>query len=178
MAEKTTLARPYAEAVFALAKENNSLAAWSQTLKIAAMIGADERVQRVIDDPRVTRERIVGLFLGIAGDALNRDAANLLHLLADNGRLALLPEIAQLFEESRAEHERTVDAEVLTAYPLTDAQVKQIRDALQRRLGREVRLTPKVDPSLVGGAIVRAGDLVIDGSVQGRLNALSSYLYR
>lgn len=178
MAEKITLARPYAEAVFALAKENNTLAAWSRMLKIAAMIGADERVQRLIDDPRVSRERLIGLFLGIAGDGLNKDAANLLYLLADNDRLPLLREITALFEELRAEHERTVEAEVLTAYPLTDAQLKQFSAALKKRLGREVRLTPRVDPTLVGGAIVRAGDMVIDGSVQGRLNALSSYLYR
>lgn len=178
MAEKTTLARPYAEAVFALAKENNTLAAWSQMLKIAALIVTDDRIQRLIDDPRVARERLVGLFLGIAGDALNRDAANLLHVLAENDRLPLLPEIAALFEEFRAQHERTVDAEVVTAHPLTDAQLKQFSDALQRRLGRDVRLTPRLDPALIGGAVVRAGDLVIDGSVQGRLNALSSYLYR
>jgi F-type H+-transporting ATPase subunit delta len=178
MAEKMTLARPYAEAVFALAKERNKLAAWSNMLRMVAFIAADARVARLLDDPRVGRERVVGLFVGIGGDQLDDDAANLIRLLADNRRLPLLPEIALLFEEFKAEQERTVDAEVVSALPLSEAQVKQFAGALKKRLGREVRVTPKVDASLIGGAIVRAGDLVIDGSVKGRLSALSSYLYR
>ncbi len=178
MSEKMTLARPYAEAVFALANERNALPKWSQMLQLAALIAGDAQMHRLFDDPRLPRERLIALFLDVAGKGLDEDGVNLVRLLAANRRLALLPEIAQLFEELKAEHERAVDAEILSAYPLDDAQLKKISGALKKKLGREVRVVPKVDPTLIGGVIIRAGDVVIDGSVEGRLRALSSYLYR
>ncbi len=178
MSEKMTLARPYAEAVFALANERNALPKWSQMLQLGALIAGDGQMHRLLDDPRLPRERLVALFLDVAGSGLDDDAMNLVRLLTANRRLALLPEIAQLFEELKAEHERAVDAEILSAYPLDEAQLKKISAALKKKLGREVRMVPKVDPSLIGGVVIRAGDVVIDGSVEGRLRALSSYLYR
>jgi F-type H+-transporting ATPase subunit delta len=178
MSEKMTLARPYAEAVFALAKERSALPQWSQMLQLAALIAGDAQMYRLFDDPRLPRERLIALFLDVAGKSLSDDGVNLIRLLAANRRLALLPEIAHAFEELKAEHERAVDAEITSAYPLDAAQLQKIIGALKQRLGRDVRPLPKVDPSLIGGVIVRAGDVVIDGSVEGRLRALSSYLYR
>lgn len=178
MSEKMTLARPYAEAVFALAKERKALPQWSQMLQLAALIARDAQMHRLFDDPRLPRERLVSLFLDVAGKNLSDDGVNLIRLLAANRRLALLPEIAQLFEALKTEHESAVVAEIVSAYPLDAAQLEKIIGALKQRLGRDVRALPKVDPSLVGGVIIRAGDVVIDGSVEGRLRALSSYLYR
>jgi F-type H+-transporting ATPase subunit delta len=178
MSEKMTVARPYAEAVFALAKERDALPKWSQMLQLAALIAGDAQMRRLFDDPRLPRERLVALFLDVAGKNMNDDGVSLVRLLTATHRLALLPEIAQYFEELKAEHERAVDAEIVSAYPLDAAQLQQIVAALKQRLGRDVRPLPKVDPALIGGVIIRAGDVVIDGSVEGRLRALSSYLYR
>jgi F-type H+-transporting ATPase subunit delta len=174
--ERTTLARPYAEAVFRLARERQNLAAWSETLKLAAAVAADPQMTRLIDNPRVPRARFVEFFLDVCGKKIDADGANLVRLLAENRRLALLPEIAALYEELRATAEARVEAEVVSAIEVSAAQLKTIAAALKKRLGREVTLATRLDPSLVGGIVIRAGDLVIDGSVRGKLQLLATHL--
>ena len=176
MAEKLTAARPYAEAVFALAREQNALPAWSGMLALAAAVAGDARMGQLASDPRVERARFLGLFLDICGGHLDANGANFVRLLVENRRLNLLPEIAALYEGLRAEAEARIEATVTSAFSLNAAQLKTLEQGLKRRFGREVRLTAAVDRSLVGGVVIRAGDLVIDGSVRGRLAALATEL--
>ena len=176
MAEKSTIARPYAQAAFDLAQEKDELKTWSDMLQLCAMIVRDEQVSRLIGNPGVSKDDLVELILKVAGDRLNAVVRNFIRVLANNGRLNVLSEIAELYEQHRADAERRVDAEVISAFPLSDAQQQALAASLKKRLGREVRLTASTDESLIGGAIVRAGDLVIDGSVSGHLNKLAQAL--
>ena len=174
--ERTTLARPYAEAVFRLAQERKNLAAWSEMLRLASAVARDPQMSRLIDNPRVPRARFVEFFLDVAGKRLDRDGANLVRLLAENRRIQLLPEIAALFEELRASAEARVEAEVVSATAVGADQLKNIAAALKARLGRDVQLATRIDPALIGGVVIRAGDLVIDGSVRGKLRLLATHL--
>ena len=178
MAERLTIARPYAEAVFALARDRNVLAEWSRMLALMAGVAGDARVARLATDPKVTTARLEGLLLDICGDCLNAEAKNFLRVLISNRRLLLLPEIASHFELRRNEAEGKIDAEVATPFPLTGAQTEAIAAGLKRRLGREVRIHERQDKTLVGGVVIRAGDLLIDGSVRGMLERLSSQMIR
>lgn len=178
MSERVTLARPYAEAAFSLAQERKDLGKWSQTLRLLASIVADAQMQAVIGNPRVTRERVAGLAIDIAGSQFDKEAHNFIRLLAQNQRLQLAPEIGELFDALKAEVEKTVEAEVVSAVRLDDKQIQTIAAALKKRLGREVHVQTTIDASLVGGAVIRAGDLVIDGSVTERLRALETHLKR
>jgi F-type H+-transporting ATPase subunit delta len=176
MADRATIARPYARAAFAHAHAGKELPAWSKLLGMAAATAADPRVARLIGNPHVTGLQLVELLTGIAGGAAGKQGHNFLHALAENRRLALLPEIATQFETLRAEIENVVDVEVIAAREIAAPQQKRLAEALKRRLGREVRMHTRIDESLIGGAIVRAGDLVIDGSLKGRLARLGSAL--
>jgi F-type H+-transporting ATPase subunit delta len=176
MAEKLTAARPYAEAVFGLAQERNALKDWSEMLALAAAVVRDERIQRLANDPRVERARLLGLLLDIGGKQLTPEGANFLRLLVENRRLLLLPEIAAVYEDLKAEAEARIEATVTSAFPLEPAQLKTLEQGLQRRFGRAVRLTAETDPGLLGGVVIRAGDLVIDGSVRARLAGLAAGL--
>jgi len=178
MTERTTLARPYAEAVYRLAHERKTLKAWSEMLQLVAAVAADPQVATLIDNPRVARERFVDFFLDICGKKLDADAANFIRLLSENHRLVLLPEIAALYETLRAQAEGRVEAEVVSATEVSAAQLKDIAAALKKRLGRDIDLSTRIDPALIGGIVIRAGDLVIDGSVQGKLRALATHLNR
>lgn len=178
MAEKTTIARPYAQAIFTLASEQGSLQGWSDMLALAAAVAADPDMAALIDSPRLTKDQIVDAFLGVCGDKLNDAGKNMIRVLASNDRLELLPEIAELYEEARAEAEGVLHAEVVTAQELTAGQKQDIAAALKRRLGREISLSCVTDSTLLGGAIIRAGDTVIDGSAVGRLDKLSASLLR
>lgn len=178
MAERTTIARPYAEAIFDIAKEQGNLSGWSRMLQLAATAAAHADMERLIGSPRVSKTQLVDLFVTLCGDTLNDTGRNLIRVLADNGRLGLLPEIAALYEIARADAERTVQAEVMAATQLSAEQQAVIAEALKKRLGREVSLTVSIDSSLLGGAVIRAGDLVIDGSVAGKLQKLGSALLR
>lgn len=178
MAERKTLARPYAEAVFQMAKARNQLDQWSGMLKAAAMVAADASVVAVASNPLIERDKVVGLFTDVLGKALDKDGANFIRLLLENHRLLLLPEISALFEGYKADEQGTVDAEVISAFPLDKTQAKAIRDGLKKRLGREVNLVSRTDENLIGGAVIRAGDLIIDGSIRGYLDELSVQLQR
>ncbi|MDH5785252.1 MAG: F0F1 ATP synthase subunit delta [Chromatiales bacterium] len=176
MAEKTTIARPYAQAVLALAKEQNALQQWSEMLQFAAAVTADEEMAAIIASPRLSSEQLAGLFLDICGDKLNEHGKNMIRVLAENDRLDVLAEITVLFEIERALSEGTIEAQVVSAVELNDAQKSGITESLKKRLGRDVTLNCSVDASIVGGAIIRAGDVVIDGSVTGKLAKLATAL--
>lgn len=176
MAEKATIARPYARAAFGHAHSRGRLAAWSGLLGVAAAVTADARVKALLQNPTVSADRVVDLMAGIAGDLADEEGRNFLRVLAANRRLALLPQIIEQFEKLRSEVENTLDVHVTTAYALDDAQRARLSASLGRRFGREIRLHETVDATLVGGAVVRAGDLVIDGSLKGRLEQLASQM--
>jgi F-type H+-transporting ATPase subunit delta len=176
MAERTTTARPYAKAIFALARQANKLAETSAALIRAAEVVADPRVHSLLGSPHVTAAQLAELVTGVVGDKLDDHGKNFLALLAQNRRLGFLPEIAALYELMKAEVENTVDVEVTAASPLSADQESRYAAALQKKLGRSVRLHTKVDGSLIGGAVLKAGDLVIDGSIKGRLERLATEL--
>jgi len=172
MAEKVTIARPYAKAAFEYAHERNEFDRWSQLLATASAVVADPAVEKLLVSPRVTPAQLVELITSVIGGA-DEKGVNFLNTLAQNRRLALLPEIAAIFEKMRADIEQVADVQVTSAIALNDAQRARLTAALKKRLRREVRLHESVDPSLIGGAIVRAGDLVIDGSLKAGLDRLA-----
>lgn len=174
MADVATIARPYARAAFEHAQAVGQLAPWGEMLARAAAAVEDERVAALIGNPHVKRADLVALIGEVAGAAGDGKAGNFIRLLADNGRLASLPQVAEQYAALRAEVENTVDVTVASALPLTAEQSDKLAQALTRRLRRTVRLTATVDPSLIGGAVVRAGDFVIDGSLRGRVERLAN----
>jgi F-type H+-transporting ATPase subunit delta len=176
MAERITTARPYAKAIFALARKSNTLANTATGLRLAAEVVADPRVAPLLGSPHVTPAQLADLVNGIAGSSLDENGRNFINLLAQNRRLGFLPEIAALFEQMKAEVENAVDVEVTAAVPLTPDQESRYAAALQKKLGRSVRLHTKVDGSLLGGAVLKAGDLVIDGSIKGRIERMATEL--
>jgi len=176
VADRATIARPYARAAFAHAREAKTLAEWSKLLGAAAAGSADARVARLIGNPHVTGDELVDLLGGLSKHAAADAGRNFLRALATNRRLALLPQIAVQFEKLRAETEGVVEVEVVAAREIAAPQEKRLQAALAKRLGREVRMHTRIDESLIGGAIVRAGDLVIDGTLKGRLERLDSAL--
>ncbi len=173
MAERTTTARPYAKAIFALARKGNTLTATSASLTRAAEVVSDPRVRALLGSPHVTAAQLAELVTGVTGAGLDEYGRNFVTLLAQNRRLGFLPEIAALFEQMKADVENAVDVEVIAASKLTLEQESRYAAALQKKLGRQVRLHTKVDGSLIGGAVLKAGDLVIDGSIRGRLERLA-----
>ncbi|MDA0805874.1 MAG: F0F1 ATP synthase subunit delta [Proteobacteria bacterium] len=173
MAEPITLARPYAKAVFQVAVESNDLAGWSQMLRQIALVCKDKRVAVLLSSPIITAEEQAEKLIGLFGDALTPAAQNVVKVLAYHGRLTLIAEIVELFEVLRAQQEKSVDAMVTTAFEVNDATVDALAAALTKSLNREVKLVANVDPSLIGGAIIRAGDTVIDSSVRGKLKKLA-----
>ena len=173
MAERITTARPYAKAIFALARKSNTLAPVAATLARAAEVVSDPRVHALLGSPHVTPAQLAELVTGVTGATLDETGRNFVSLLAQNRRLGFLPEIAALFEQMKAEVENAVDVEVIAASKLTPDQESRYAAALQKKLGRQVRLHTKVDGSLIGGAVLKAGDLVIDGSIKGRLERLA-----
>ena len=176
MAERATIARPYAKAAFEYARDAKALAAWSQGLALAAQVAADPRVAQLIKNPKLTAADHASLINEVAGDRLAPGVGNFVRVLAENHRLALLPEVAAHFEFLRSQAENTVDVEVVSAVPLDAAQTEKLKQALDKRLKASVRMTNTVDAGLVGGAVIRAGDLVIDGSLKGRLERLRTEL--
>jgi F-type H+-transporting ATPase subunit delta len=176
MAEKTTIARPYAKAVFALAREQGRLDAWVETLARAATVVTDERVAPLLGNPRVTPAALADLVIDIAGSGLDEKGRNFFKVLAANRRLGYLPEIAAMFAHLKSESERSIDVTVTSAVALSPEQQQKLAAAVEKRLSRTVRLHSMLDPSLIGGAVLRADDLVIDGSLKGRLDRLESEL--
>ena len=176
MAEKATIARPYARAAFDYARSGAALPVWSVFLARAAAVATDPQVSGLIGSPKVTPAQLAQLVLDVAGPATPANANNFAKLLADNRRLNLLPQIALQYEQMRADAESTADVTLISAVALSAEQQAKFTAALTRRLKRTVRLHCSVDPNLVGGAVVRAGDFVIDGSLRGRLEKLTNLM--
>jgi F-type H+-transporting ATPase subunit delta len=171
-----TIARPYAEAAFELARDEQALPAWSEMLRFASTIVADERVAKALDNPRLDAAAKESLLLSIAGDRLNDEARNFMHVLVEAERVALLPQIAAMFETLKNEAEATAKATIESAFELTDVQVAELQRALEKRFGKKIETTVTVNPDLIGGARVTVGDAVLDGSVQAKLAAMHAQL--
>jgi len=176
MAEKSTIARPYAEAVFELAKASGELKSWSEMLQTVAIITSDPDMQATIGNTSIGKQQVADVIIDVAGKVMTEQGGNFVKLLAENRRLSVMDEIAAQFALLKAEAEKTIEAEVIAANEVSSQQQKLIIDKLKARLGREVSLTCRVDASLLGGAIIKAGDMVIDGSVSGQLEKLSVQL--
>lgn len=174
MAELTTLARPYARAAFEYARDSKALGNWHAQLKIAAAVSADVRVQALLRDPSLSGAQLTTIFAEVCGDGLGEAVHNFLAVLAENKRLGLLPQITVLFAGYKASFEKSVDVEVVSAFDLGEEMTQKLAAALAKRLEREVNVHNTTDASLLGGVLIRAGDLVIDGSVRGRLNKLAT----
>jgi F-type H+-transporting ATPase subunit delta len=176
MAELSTLARPYAKAVFELARDEGRLAEWSALLAGLAAAVRDRQVAAAIGHPAIGRGQLAEVLIQAMGGKATDHAKNLLRLLSEYGRLKLAPAIAEQFEALRAEHERRVDVQIVSAAPVDAAQQKALMDAVTKKLKREVKVEWKTDPSLIAGAQIRAGDTVIDGSISGELARLRQAL--
>ena len=175
MAENLTIARPYAEAVFALADGSGALDRWSRALAVMAVVAADPDMRQAVGNPNLSGDQVYGLFAGACGD-LSVEAQNFVRVLIENGRLTLLPEIREIYEELKNEREGVIDAVISSAYPLDSGQVASLVADLERRFKRKVKLRVEVDAGLIGGVRVEVGDEVIDGSVRGRLAAMAAAL--
>lgn len=173
MSQALTLARPYARAAFSLARDAGALPAWSDALAFAARMAADPQVAALLGNPKLTQADVATL---LAPQEANETFGNFLGLLFENRRLPLLPEIAGLYDELRFEAERVVKAKVTSAVALPAAELETIKAALRKRFGREVEVETAVDDSLIGGAVIAAGDVVIDGSIKGKLHRLDAAL--
>jgi len=173
MAELTTLARPYAKAAFEAAADSGSLKGWSENLALLAAVVSDGDVDAALSSPSLTGEQQAHLLNDLCADEISSQVKNFVSILAENKRLPLLPEIVSLFEILKANKEMKVDVNVASAFPLSDALQEKLAVSLKEKLQREVVLHSKTDKSLIGGAVIRAGDLVIDGSVRGKLGKLA-----
>jgi F-type H+-transporting ATPase subunit delta len=176
MAERITIARPYAKAVFVEARNGKQLPHWSEIIGVGASIVSDERVKPLLDNPRVSPQQLVDLICDVGGKAFDAHARNFLGVMAENHRLGFLPEVAQLYAKMRADYERVLDVMVASAVELSKEQRERFTAALAKRFDRDVRLHTKIDTSLLGGAVVQADDLVIDGSVRGGLAQLATQI--
>jgi len=174
MAEPSTVARPYAEAAFRLADAAGTLARWSEMLAALAQVAQDERVRAAVADPNLSDAKVAGLFISIL--SLTGEAENFVRVLAQNDRLELLPEIRAQYEALRNEREGVVEAEVHSAFELSDAQVADLAQRLERKTGRKVRTRVHIDKDLIAGVKIVLGDKVIDASARAQLGALENAL--
>ena len=178
MADYTTSARPYARAVYGLATESSAVDGWGEALALMAAVTNDATMQEVLDNPQLSKEQKGELMLKVLSGKLDQQQQNLVKLLAENGRLRALPEVAAQFESFRAEAEGKVEAEVISAFPLTAEQEQAITATLKSKLGRDVSITTRTDEALIGGVVIKAGDTIIDGSMKSQLEALAITLGR
>lgn len=176
MAELTTIARPYAEAVFQLADKANALPAWSATLNRMALVAANEQVLACMRDPNLSANRMAEVFVSMLGDNVSADAKSFVQVLADNNRLALLPEIRDLFEQAKHQREGVLDVQITSAHALDEFQLGNLVGHLESKYKRKVKPSVSVDKELIGGVKIAIGDEVIDGSVRGKLAALRAAL--
>lgn len=176
MAELSTLARPYAKAAFEYATAGGDLDAWLQELQLIAAVAQDPAVEGLLGDPSLTTEAQAEAFIALFGDELGETRQRFVRVLAENRRLGLAPQILAQFAQLKAQREQSVEVEMVSAFAVPDAMRDRVADALSKRLDRQVRISTETDSGLLGGVLIRAGDLVIDGSVRGRLNKLAETL--
>lgn len=173
MTQAITLARPYARAAFSLAREQGRLAQFSRDLSFVSQAVNQPAVQTVLGDPRVSAQTLIDVLLPPDADPV---FGQFLRVLSESRRLALLPEIAGLFEQLRAEAEKVVKATITSAQALDTVELAKLHDSLKKRFGREVEISTAIDPALIGGAVIDAGDVVIDGSLRTKLERLGAAL--
>ena len=176
MSSLTTLARPYARAAFDLAERAGKLADWHQALENAALVVSEPALNALLDNPALSSAQAVSLVTDTLGDGLDEEVKRFLAVVAENDRLALLPEVKRLFGIMREQAEQRLTVRVVSAVPLEDDQARRMNEALAKRFACEIQLQNEVDPGVLGGAVIYAGDQVIDGSLRGRLNRLQSAL--
>jgi len=175
MSNMTTIARPYAKAAFEFAVEKQQLDQWSQMLVFAAEVAMNDQIKELLTSS-TSAEKLAEIFVAICGDQFDAHGQNLLKVMAENGRLQALLDVCAQFHALKQEHEKKVDVEVISATELSEQQLADISSKLEQRLERKVQLNCSVDETLLGGVVIRAGDLVIDNSARGRLNRLSDAL--
>ena len=176
MAEIASLARPYVRAVFDLAKADTGFANWTDQLAAISAVVADPQFAELDGHPRVSSEQLANLVIDVCGDNLNEKGKNLVRLLSSNGRLGVVPEIASQYEVLRANAENLIEAELETATEINSEQRDKIAAALKTKLGRDVKLNCLTNPDLMGGAVIRTGDWVYDGSVRAQLQKMAAAL--
>ena len=176
MAENVTIARPYADAAFELAKGADALGPWSEALAKLAAIVADPAMQECIGDPNLTDDQLHGLVVGVAGEALNQDQQNFVRLLVENERLKVLPEIRDLFVRRKNDHEGVKEALITSAFPIDDAILATMKSDLEARFKARLNVKVSLDPELIGGVRIAVGDDVIDTSVRGKLANMAAAL--
>jgi F-type H+-transporting ATPase subunit delta len=175
MSEFVTVARPYAKAAFDFAVEHQSVDNWQHMLSFAAEVSKNEQIAELLSGA-LAPDTLSASFISICGDQLDANGQNLIKVMAENGRLKVLPDVLEQFVQLRAAQEATVEVEVTSANVLNEDQLSKISAAMEKRLSRKVKLNCKIDKSVMAGVIIRAGDMVIDGSVRGRLNRLTDVL--
>ena len=176
MADTGELARPYAIAAFQQAQEEGKLSEWSDMLETLTLITKDPTMAGLIVNPKVSKEELVGLILDVAGERLSGTAQNLVRVLGEYSRLGLISQIERIFNEERSRHEGRSEVTVISAFELSAEQEQSISNAMSKRLGTEVSLSVEIDKDLIGGVLIRAGDLIIDASLRGRLTQLGQTL--
>lgn len=175
MSELTTVARPYAKAAFSWAVENNKVSEWAEMLNFVAQVAENEQIESMITSS-LNADVLSDFFIKVCGEQLDGKGQNLIRLMADNGRLQLLPKVVSLYRELEDEYLKQIEGNIISAYELTSVQIETIADSLELRLARKVKLNCSIDKSLIGGFIVKADDLVIDASVQGKIKRLAESL--
>lgn len=175
MSELTTIARPYAKAAFDFAVENQAVSQWLEMLFFAAEVAKNDAIAQLLSGA-VAADKAADVFNNVCGEQLNEKGQNFIKVLAENERLVALPEISVLFAEFKAEYDKEIDVEVSSAVELSESQQQDISASLERRLARKVKLNCNVNPALVAGVVIKAGDTVIDGSVKSKLNRLADAL--
>jgi len=176
MAELTTIARPYAEAAFRMAREHNAFPAWSQTLGLVSGVAADPQMAAALDNPQLTAADKEALLLKVCGERIDPLGRNFVRVLVEADRIAVLPQITTMFEALKDAAEGVAKARIDTAFPLSDAELADMTAALEKHFGKRIEATVTVDPELIGGARITVGDTVIDGSVQAKLEAMATRL--
>jgi len=173
MAELTTLARPYARAAFEVASSSDQLQSWSDMLRQLANVVSNDRVAEMLSSPSLTGDQQAQIVIDLCGDEISGQLQNFISVLSENKRLSLLPEIVGLFDILKADQELTVDVEISTAFALVEKTEEKLAQAIKEKLNRDVKIHSQVDKNLIGGMVIRAGDLVIDDSVRGKLHKLA-----
>jgi F-type H+-transporting ATPase subunit delta len=173
MAELTTLARPYARAAFEVASSSDQLQSWSDMLRKLANVVSNDRVAEMLSSPSLTGDQQAQIVIDLCGDEISGQLQNFISVLSENKRLSLLPEIVGLFDILKADQELTVDVEISTAFALVEKTEEKLAQAIKEKLNRDVKIHSQVDKNLIGGMVIRAGDLVIDDSVRGKLHKLA-----